>query len=97
MSTEQEQKEKVINLISAIAPETRIILYGSRARKSHREFSDLDLALDSGKTIDPQILLEISNVLNSLISPIKTDVVDLHDVSEQLKESILREGVVWKK
>lgn len=91
-----KQKETIIRLLEALFPGVKIYLFGSFARGDQRPGSDIDLALDAGKKID---ILEISRAREILaILPIaqKVDLVDLNFVSQEFKEVILKESIIWK-
>lgn len=67
----------------------KIILFGSRARMSNTERSDIDIAV-SGGDLDA-FYWDIKENLNSLLM---FDIVDIDSgISEELKEEIKRDGV----
>ncbi len=45
-------KDKVVAVISALVPHAKIYLFGSRARGTAGERSDIDLALDAGEKLN---------------------------------------------
>ncbi len=92
---EAESKKKIITVINALLPEAKIYLFGSRARGTNVEWSDIDLALDTGKKIDRRRVFEVSNVIEALSIPYKVDVVDIHGISEELRKAIERSRVLW--
>lgn len=68
---------------------SRLVLFGSRARGTNRERSDVDLAVTGKNVADFQFMLE--DEADSLLS---FDVVDMGSiVSQKLKQNIEREGV----
>ncbi|MCQ2103323.1 MAG: nucleotidyltransferase domain-containing protein [Fibrobacter sp.] len=68
---------------------SRVVLFGSRARGTNRERSDVDLAVTGKNVADFQFMLE--DEADSLLS---FDVVDMGTiVSQKLKQNIEREGV----
>ena len=68
----------------------RIILFGSRARGTHTERSDIDIAV-SGGDFDT-FYRDIKNDVHSLLM---FDVVNLDDgISEELQKELDRDGVV---
>lgn len=85
--------ERVINEIAAFAREydvSKIILFGSRARGTHTERSDVDIAV-SGGDFDAFYW----NVKDKVHSLLTFDIVDLDaGVSDELKEEIERDGVI---
>jgi hypothetical protein len=56
----------------------------------------VDIALDTGAPIDFGIMAEIKDVLAATNIPQSFDVVDLHIVSQEMRDSILKEGKLWK-
>lgn len=97
ISNTETYKAIIIPLIKQHLPNAKIILYGSRAREDDRSGSDIDIALDNESEIDTSTMADIINVIDESILPIKFDIVDLHTVSEALKQDIKNEGVVWEK
>jgi predicted nucleotidyltransferase len=93
---DEKIKKKIIAVISALIPEAKIYLYGSRARGTHGEWSDIDLALDAEKPLNKLDVGEVRDVMVELNIPYKVDVVDIHNISDQLKKEILRDKIIWK-
>ena len=94
---ELEVKKKIIGLLYVLFPNANIYLYGSRARGTHREYSDIDLALDCGKEKSPLPLGEARSILEATHIPYKIDLVNIHAVSTALASIILKEGILWIK
>jgi len=92
---EPEIKTKIVGLLKLLIHEAQVYLFGSRAKSTHQEFSDIDLALDAGGPLDLRRVNEARSVLQSLSIPYKVDLVDFHRVSELMKKSILEERVLW--
>ncbi len=68
----------------------KIVLFGSRARGTHRERSDIDIAV-SGGDVDA-FYWDIKENVHSLLS---FDIVDLDSgASEDLKKEIEKDGVI---
>lgn len=95
-SKTKEYKEIILPIILKHIPGAKIILYGSRAKHTDKEGSDIDIALDLGCKIDRMKIINITDDLEESILPIHFDIVDLHSVSEDMKEEILKYGVRWK-
>ncbi len=72
----------------------RVILFGSRARGTNSEHSDVDIALECERDLRTE-LAELKELLEESLLPQKVDIVELRKVPEQFKEEIEREGVVW--
>lgn len=89
-------QKKMIALLTALFPDAKIYLFGSRARGTFRETSDIDIAIDAGRRLSFLELAQARNVLESLYIPQKIDVVDMNAIPEEMKTIILKEGIVWK-
>ena len=73
----------------------KVILYGSRAKGTHRNGSDIDLTL-IGKDLDLTTLFEIETVLDDLLLPYKIDLSIYHKIENaDLLDHIERVGLVF--
>jgi predicted nucleotidyltransferase len=73
-----------------------VVLYGSRARNTPREGSDIDLAVISNCDLQSEVS-KFRERLDESTLPYMIDVIELRDISEPFKENIERDGVViWK-
>jgi len=93
---DKKTKQKIIALISALIPEAKIYLFGSRATGKHTQWSDIDIAIDVGKKLDRALVGEVINVVAGTDIVYKVEIVDVHSVSEDMRKSILEERVIWK-
>ncbi len=90
-----KQKETIIKLLKALYPNIKIYLFGSYARNKQTSTSDIDLAIDTGKKLDFLEIERIRNIIQALNIPQTVDIVDLNNVSTEMKKSIESERVVW--
>jgi len=88
-------KKELIAIIKKHLPNTRIYLFGSRARSASNPGSDIDIALDNNKPIDWSILGSIKEEIADSNILLFVDVVDIHDVSDEFKKQITRDGILW--
>jgi predicted nucleotidyltransferase len=73
----------------------RVILYGSRAKGTSRNGSDIDLTIVGDEVTHAQ-LLEISNQVDDLLLPYKIDLSLFHHIENpDLLNHIQRVGVVF--
>ena len=93
---DKNTKQKIIALVCALIPNAKIYLFGSRARSTHSQWSDIDLALDTGEKISIVTVGEIIDVLAGTDIPYKIEVVDLNNIPEKMRTQILEEGILWK-
>lgn len=96
-STYFRNQDKLKKLFMALYPECKIYLFGSRARGTHKDISDIDLAIDTGMDerlgINDRALLY--NIIEALSIPQKVDLVDLNSkIPQEFKENILHEGIL---
>jgi len=71
----------------------KIIIYGSRAKGTHRPGSDIDLTI-VGPTLSTTDLLKIENEIDDLMIPYKVDLSLLHQIENpDLVDHITRVGV----
>ncbi len=96
MGVDDKTKHKIVAIISALQPHAKIYLFGSRARGTASKWSDIDLALDADQSLNYRDLYEINDIMKALRTPYKIDVVDFNTVSDQMREEITRDKLVWK-
>jgi predicted nucleotidyltransferase len=93
---DEKIKQKIIAVISALIPDAKIYLFGSRARGTNADRADIDIALDAGTQLPISDVDEVKSMLRESNIMYKIDVVDLYQVSDLMKQEILRERVIWK-
>lgn len=87
--------EKICGVFSSHPQVERVIIYGSRAKGSHRNGSDIDLTI-RGKTVTLSQLLKIESELDDLLLPYKIDLSLLHQITDaDLLNHIQRIGAVF--
>ncbi len=74
----------VWTILERILPQpSRIWVFGSRAAGMARRASDLDLAIDVGRRIDPGEAVALAEAFHACDLPYGVDIVDLRAVSER--------------
>lgn len=96
MKEELEYKDAIIKIISAFYPAAKIYLFGSYARGKQKWGSDIDIAIDTGSRLDIHQRQFLWNLLDALPTAQKIDLVDIHSIPNQMREIILKEGVLWR-
>lgn len=85
--------ERVMRDIAVLSKEygiRKVILFGSRARGTHTDRSDIDIAISGGNTAEFSV--EIDEKVHTLLM---FDVVDLDGhISAELQKEIERDGIV---
>jgi uncharacterized protein len=94
MKKEQKFKEIIIKIIKKYIPESKIYLFGSRARKTHSEGADIDLAVDTEKQIDFHLIEKIKDEIENKNIPFFVDIVDLQRADENFKSEVKRDGIL---
>lgn len=90
----EELKRLTLNLLKD--EEVKIFVFGSRARRDHREASDVDIGLiPRGKIDEAKIAVLKEQIENSNI-PYKVEIVNLSEASEDFKKEALKEVIIWK-
>lgn len=92
----EEYKNLILKAIAYHFEHAKLILFGSRARGTNRPGSDIDLAIDTGQPIKLREMSRIRITLANLPISLEMDIVDMNNISDELKQIILREGVEWK-
>jgi predicted nucleotidyltransferase len=72
----------------------KVILFGSRARRNHRERSDFDIGVVGDSPLPLKTYYRISDFLESLPTLYRIDWVDLNRAVNKLRENALRSSVV---
>jgi uncharacterized protein len=93
---DQKIKQKIIAVISALMPDVKIYLFGSRARGTNGPKADIDIALDGGKQLPIEDVDEIKSMFKESNIMYQIDVVDVYQVSELMRNEIFKEKIIWK-
>ena len=95
LSDQQPAAAAIATLLSRMPIVRRVILFGSRARGSAAERSDIDLAVDAegGSAADWQRILDVVDEADTLL---KIDAVRLDTLPDEdpLNRAIRRDGIV---
>jgi len=79
--------------IAAIPEIESVVLFGSRAKGTHKKGSDVDFALD-GDSLTRKEMLQLSYRLNQeTVLPYRFDLLILSDADTPVRDHILRDGV----
>ncbi len=90
-------KEILTNIIEKHVPNANMYLFGSRAKGTHKTGSDIDIALDNGSAIDWAIMGALREDIDNSDLILFVDIVDIHDVAEDIKKEIQKDGILWTK
>src|SRR5882724_1590965 len=90
------EQDTMIQLLTVLFPESTIYLFGSRARGTHTDRSDIDIAIDLGRKMEFEEIAKARGVLEGLNLPQAIDIWDCQRESTNW-EVIKEHGVIWKK
>jgi hypothetical protein len=76
--------------------DVKVVLFGSRARGDFVNTSDVDVGIIIGEGVDRKKLILLREYIEELNIPYKVEIVDFSNVSEDFKQMVSKEAVVWK-
>ncbi|WP_026702593.1 nucleotidyltransferase family protein [Salibacterium aidingense] len=87
-------KDLVIDQLSS--EKVCVYLFGSWAREEEKKSSDIDIAIEPKKALDPIIWNKLLEEIEESIIPYKVDVIDVRYANPELVKKVKEEGVLWK-
>lgn len=70
----------------------RLYLFGSWAQGRALSVSDLDIALDIGRPIEPALIQKVTEALEELPTLRKVDILDLQAADQEFRKRVLEQG-----
>ena len=92
-----DQLATVRAILQAEVPECEVWAFGSRAKWTAKDSSDLDLALVTPARLPQSKLGRLREAFTDSYLPLKVDVVDIHRVSDEFRKIIESQKVVLQK
>lgn len=86
--------EIVRDILARHVPQYEVWAFGSRAKRTAKEYSDLDLAIITDQPLSLSLSADIANAFEESDLPIKVDVVDWATASEIFQQIIEKNKVV---
>ena len=84
----------VVGILAAHLPQgSTVWVFGSRAAGRARPYSDLDLAVDAGRTLSLDERASLAEAFSDSDLPYKVDLVDWHTVDDRFRQLIAAERV----
>lgn len=87
----------VLRILREQVPALEVWAFGSRARRTAKPYSDLDLALVTRQPLTLEQMAAITDAFATSDLPIRVDVVDWASTSETFRKIIERDRVVLRK
>ena len=79
----------ILNILKNNFSGTKFYIFGSRAKGTYKEYSDIDIAVDlNNKKLDTDILGRILIKFQDSTLPYEVDVIDLNSIDEKFKNLI---------
>jgi len=93
----QNYEQQLKNIIFEVIAQNKIqvFLFGSRATKTARSRSDIDIALSATKPISSSLISLLKEKIEESTIPYHVDIVDLNTVSQTFRNKVLTEGKLW--
>ena len=92
---QKDLMKQVKEAVLEIETNAEILLYGSRARGDNYPFSDVDIAvLPKGKIGNKKITFLKEKIEESNI-PYKVEIINLRETSDEFRDEVLKEAIVW--
>jgi len=90
-------KDKITSIIHKHLPGCKIYLFGLHPKEIEEDMQELEefIALDAGFLIDQSVLGNIYDDIQQALIPIDLDIVDMHNISQELREKILDKGILF--
>ncbi|MGI9250605.1 MAG: DUF559 domain-containing protein [Pseudohongiellaceae bacterium] len=86
--------ELVCDILRKHVPGWEVLAFGSRAKWTAKDYSDLDLAIKGDTPLPANIKYALSDAFSESILPFKVDVVDWAASSPSFREIIARDSIV---
>lgn len=72
-------------------------VFGSRAKKATKKFSDLDLLIDTDKPLSAKTMAKLRHDFTESLLPYKVDLIDSTTISDSFRDRInIDKVVIWK-
>jgi uncharacterized protein len=89
-----DHRRLVLNILHTNLPaSTKAWVFGSRATGRARRYSDLDLAIDTGRPMTLDEIARLAEAFSDSDLPYRVDLVDWHDIDDRWRQMIVAERV----
>lgn len=86
-----------LNIVKAILqkhiPDMPVWAFGSRVSGTHRQYSDLDLAICGEEKISLSTLIDLKEAFSQSDLDIKIDIIDMQDIHHDFKKNIEQQHI----
>ena len=91
----EKYKKDIINIIHKYLPNSKIYLFGSRAKQTYTSGADADIAINANKKIAIGTLFKIQGEIEETNLPIFIDLIDTNSVSKDFLNEIRKDWIQW--
>ena len=92
----EETIEKICNVLARYPQVEKALIYGSRAKGTYKNGSDIDLTLVGGETLTLSVLGKIMHDVDDLLLPYEVDMSILRQISDpEVLAHIRRVGITF--
>lgn len=84
---EQKYIDFIKHTVASNLCEYKLYVFGSRVKGVSKQYSDIDIAIES-KELTPQIKSHLEFIFEDSTIPYKIDIIDLNNITEKFKSLI---------
>ena len=78
----------IINILHSYIKKGKVYAFGSRYKNNNRKFSDLDIAIDTGKKLSFEFLNILKDAFEENDLPYRVDIIDYNNISDKFKKIV---------
>jgi len=82
-------------LMERLPPESKVFLFGSRAKGNPSSTADIDIGILSKQPLNNTILWELQEIIEESFVPYNVDLVDFYHISDTFKQQALKNIIPW--
>lgn len=93
MNREQEIKEEIKKVFLQVRPMLegyKVVLFGSRAKGTARQYSDFDVGIIGDRNVSPKLYYTIDDLLDKIDTLYSIDWVDLNETTPQFRKEAMK-------
>ncbi len=91
---EDRHIEFILQVLKENFPDAKFYIFGSRAKGTYKEYSDIDIAVDfNGEKLNTDVLGRTLIQFEDSTLPYEVDVIDLNAIEEKFK-NIIQESLI---
>ena len=88
INVSDEQMKLITDILKKHVPDCEVRAFGSRYKRSNKEYSDLDIAIVGEKKLDLSLLGSVNAAFEESDLPFRVDVLDWYGISLEFQKII---------